>query len=118
MYCIIREEMIMEIGKTYFVLLVIAGLVTAATVSETKAGPHITNAHNYGPAMGSWGCWARESGSTKGGRSFGSASRSVAENHALQACSGRCRIISCSSQVRSPDEAVALWPLNQDTFLH
>ena len=64
-----------------------------------------------GPA---WGCAATE-GTSRRPVSWGYPSRAAAASSALEACTrgstgGSCRVIGCSSGVRSREEAGARWP--------
>jgi hypothetical protein len=61
-----------------------------------------------------WGCGATE-GTSRRPVSWGYPSRAAAASSALEACTrgstgGSCRVIGCSSGVRSREEARARWP--------
>ncbi len=62
-------------------------------------------------AWAAWGCAAR--GDHGGwGNSFGQATKSEAEEAALRACGpAGCRIIGCSAEADTRDQARALWPI-------
>jgi hypothetical protein len=81
------------------------------TAAQQKQQPKEPIVASYGAHHGNWGCIAVDGPEKLKIRSWGSASRGAAEQHALKACWYRaCRILSCSSKVGSMSASHALWP--------